>query len=673
MQIAGRSLSNVAAYTAKTASRTWRSSMVRHCLPLIKFHRYTCCLSLKARRIINGTGPAPGRREGKSASPNSYKLLPVASMWSSTRSLLFLPICFSTTLASFLTGTYPSPIDLTSQKSIVAASWKNFSQTTKNGLNSDDAGYAVIKNVTWSVGLFSLHDPAASSLQLHHTSAEVANSPNGTKKVDGDSIYRVASVSKLFTVFLAMTQLSEEEWNSPISRFIPELTTMPSPNGSAYTIDWDAVTPWALASQMAGIPQLGIAVGDSLVQAALGLVPDPVKTMGFPPEGAGDYAACLTFNCTAAAFAQSIRSETPTFQPWTNPAYSDLGFMLLGLVVSAARGAPIAQLYRDSLFTPLGMASSNATLPTGPKEISRLVVAEPTTFFLDGGVTTPSGGILSSLNDLNKLGVGLLNSTLLAPNVTRKWMKPVTHTPSLTFAVGAPWEIFRYIHPSTGKVTDLYTKLGDSGSFGGAMVVIPEYGAGISFAGTASNSALKSAVDNVILDTVIATVLPALEAQAQAEAKANFAGTYTSSNPKLNSTVTIAVDKATSPGKPKGLSVTRWISNGTDVLASDIFGGFHPVLLPSIPNPNAVADGPGQTTFQASTNLQLNSYLAPGAPKSVIGPFTGSYGTNIDWELAGQAFYAGVNEMMFVFNVDGSGRAVSLSPAATRATLQRQK
>lgn len=48
-------------------------------------------------------------------------------------------------------------------------------------------------------------------------------------------------------------------------------------------------------------------------------------------------------------------------------------------------------------------------------------------------------------------------------------------------SIGAPWEIVRYVNPETGKVTDIYTKLGDSGAYGGQVAIIPDYGCGWTF------------------------------------------------------------------------------------------------------------------------------------------------------------------------------------------------
>lgn len=64
--------------------------------------------------------------------------------------------------------------------------------------------------VTWSTGLFSIHDPEAKQLQYHYTSPQVKKG-NGPKDVDGDTIYRMASIIKLFTVLVGLLELSVDQ------------------------------------------------------------------------------------------------------------------------------------------------------------------------------------------------------------------------------------------------------------------------------------------------------------------------------------------------------------------------------------------------------------------------------------------------------------------------------
>ena len=135
--------------------------------------------------------------------------------------LFLLPICITSTLADFLGPTYQAPIDLTSDKSLIPASWKNFTSIFDAYLKGDKSiaseSFSGVEKVTFSVGLFSIHDPAAAKLQYHYTSPEIANGTQGTTKVNGDSNYRIASVSKLFTVFAGLLELTNEDWNRPLT------------------------------------------------------------------------------------------------------------------------------------------------------------------------------------------------------------------------------------------------------------------------------------------------------------------------------------------------------------------------------------------------------------------------------------------------------------------------
>lgn len=105
------------------------------------------------------------------------------------RAQVLLGLWSSLVAADYLTGFYPPPIDLTSNNSLVAKSWKELSSVfdaclrndqhtgPQNLVNSD------IGNLTFSMGMFSLNDPGAINLQYHYTAPEVATAKGGTNKV----------------------------------------------------------------------------------------------------------------------------------------------------------------------------------------------------------------------------------------------------------------------------------------------------------------------------------------------------------------------------------------------------------------------------------------------------------------------------------------------------------
>lgn len=587
-------------------------------------------------------------------------------------------------LADSLIGTYPPPLDLSSNNSIVTQAWKNlttaFDAYLKENETAGSEAFSGVENVTFSLGVFSLHDPATSKLQYHHASPETIKAVNGTNKVDADSIYRMASVTKLITVFGGMLELSEAQWNTPLSEVFPILGQYTRDHAGdsdpVGAIQWDSITPWALANQQSGFPGGGIAGVDLLALAIASGKPNAfADTYGFSPADISGLGPCWTETdpsaCTTDEIIKDASSLSPSFLPWTSPSYSNTGFIMLGLTISAITGKPMDDIYTNSIFGPLGMDSSRSSniLPTDQEEINRsVVVGDAAQWFGPGGASTPSGGLLSTTNDLSKFGINLLNSTLLPKSTTHKWMKPSSFTASLNYAVGAPWEIYRYIHPSTGKVTDLYTKLGDSGPYGGILVLIPEYDAGFSLLNGASNETLRSSAALVVLDSVAELLIPSLEAQAAAEATNNFVGTYVSPDTALNYSMTVSFNKSTVTGSLSGLSLSGWISNGTDSL--EFFGGVIPKLQPTIPNQSVA--GPGQVALKAAVSPQLSSYAT--ASELGVGPFTGFVATNADWTNgdALSTYYRRAAANLFVFDVDADGSALSVTPSATKVKLERK-
>ena len=282
-----------------------------------------------------------------------------------------------TVVAELLGPTYPAPTDLSSSDSKVQKAWtdlsKAFDETLKQ--NNTPPGFnnlAGAEKVTWSASLFSLHDEDATQLQHHYTGPQVANAANGTNVADGDSIYRVASVSKLVTVLAGMIALTDAQWNMSLSEIFPGLIA--SSNGTKNPIlgvQWDLITPYALASQLSGIATLGLPQADLLASyyinaAATNTTAAALEAKdGFPPLPLTVLGPCqdLLFDCTRAEFIKSIASSPPAQLPWATPGYSDLGFMVLGAAISKLTGKSLDDMYQDLIFKPLEMSSTHVNAP----------------------------------------------------------------------------------------------------------------------------------------------------------------------------------------------------------------------------------------------------------------------------------------------------------------------
>ncbi|KAI1853441.1 hypothetical protein JX265_012732 [Neoarthrinium moseri] len=155
------------------------------------------------------------------------------------------------------------------------------------------------------------------------------------------------------------------------------------------------------------------------------------------------------------------------------------------------------------------------------------------------------------LNDLNTVATGILNSTLLTPEKTTKWLKPTKHTAHLNHSVGG-----------AGVVMGVYTKSSGSGSKRGAMVLILHYGAGFDLI-VEFVPPLWSRWKQLALDAVVRELLPALKARTAAGAKASFSGTYRSTDSGLNMTLNAGIN-----GDVSSLNIMEQISNGAEILAN---------------------------------------------------------------------------------------------------------
>ena len=109
-------------------------------------------------------------------------------------------------------------------------------------------------NVTsFSVNLFSSHEET--SIFQYHRTAPILNSTSGTtREVTIDTVYRIGSVSKVFTVLALLLQDGKIGLDDRVTRFIPELGRgYEDSEDSLETVRWDDVTIGALASHLAGI------------------------------------------------------------------------------------------------------------------------------------------------------------------------------------------------------------------------------------------------------------------------------------------------------------------------------------------------------------------------------------------------------------------------------------
>lgn len=108
------------------------------------------------------------------------------------------------------------------------------------------AGQVNSNTTTFSIDVFSI--ATNESVYSYHHAAPALNGTLTAGKLDDESIYRIGSVSKLFTAYAILSTADIEVFEHPVTQYLPELAGNKGPG----KIIWEDVTVGALASQQAG-------------------------------------------------------------------------------------------------------------------------------------------------------------------------------------------------------------------------------------------------------------------------------------------------------------------------------------------------------------------------------------------------------------------------------------
>lgn len=280
----------------------------------------------------------------------------------------------------------------------------------------------------------------------------------------------------------------------------------------------------------------------------------------------------------------------------------------------------------------------------------------------DLGPTSPAGSIYSSTSDMVKAGQAILQSTLMTRARTRRWLRPLMQTGRLSTAVGAPWEI-RYLTLPDQRVTQLYTKQGDLGTYHAALVLSPEHDLGwvVLTAGTTGSSA--TGIRESLMNSFGRVFLPMAERQAEEEAGSNFAGNYT--DEATNSSATIRTGPSGSPG----LLVTSLISHGVQIVGSgspliQIYGvGQSARLYPSNLRATKAATC-GSGTYDSRLGFRA-TYFNATRPGEIQDPCLPA------WTALGAPLYGQVALDDWVFEMREDGQAEMLDVRLLRLRMER--
>ncbi len=125
------------------------------------------------------------------------------------------------------------------------------------------------------------------------------------------------------------------------------------------------------------------------------------------------------------------KATQPRFAPGTRWAYSNSGYVLLGLVAARAAGRPFGDVLRERIFAPLGMTRTLA-LQAGKNEVqdrayghTKQGVAFRESDQSSTSATLGDGGVYSCLDDLARWDEALRTGALLSEAELRLALTPV--------------------------------------------------------------------------------------------------------------------------------------------------------------------------------------------------------------------------------------------------------
>ncbi|KAK7730377.1 hypothetical protein SLS53_009077 [Cytospora paraplurivora] len=473
----------------------------------------------------------------------------------------------------------PSPISPSACAAVQAAIY-NF-ENNFNDFTSGFGGSAV------SVAVRSIHERNY-LLDLHYTPS--TRGPSSTDAVDANTVYRIASISKVFTVLGIL--LEGIGMDDPVTTYLPDLSSLRATDGiddNITAVSWDDITIGALASHMSGI---GLDLMDDLAD-----MPGNWTAMGFPQlDGSASSPRCSGMYglqpCPTDELFRDFSKHHPVYPPFTTPMYSNLGFDILGLVLERVSNKTFVEYIKESILDPLNLA--NTTTGTASSVLSQAFIPEQSTdqshWGVQHGYDNPAGGFLSTANDLMALGSAILNHSLLGAAATKKWLKPVSSTSTIGRDMGAPWEILRSSNLTTdGRLIELYTKGGDDGTYHSKLCLIPDYDVVVTILTAGPEADFTFAFS--LLSRLLSTLLPAIDQASREEAGISVVGTYMDTT--TNSSITLSLDDG------PGLGISGWSVRGHDVV--DIYSYITGVQgVPIVPRLYPVStQGGGKAAWRA--------------------------------------------------------------------------
>ena len=200
------------------------------------------------------------------------------------------------------------------------------------------------------------------------------------RAADAQTRFRIGSITKMFTA-VAVLQLVERgkiALDDPLAKYLPD-----APHAGEVTIR-------ELLMHTSGFP--------NYLDAALA-------------DGQASRPA------SPRELVATVAAEPLAFTPGTRYAYSNTGYVLLGMTVEKVTGASLAAYEREHVFAPAGMTQTTlAGVPSGTPLATGYAAVDGTPVpAYDVSWFYACGDGIATVSDLARFDVALMNGTLLKP------------------------------------------------------------------------------------------------------------------------------------------------------------------------------------------------------------------------------------------------------------------
>lgn len=237
---------------------------------------------------------------------------------------------------------------------------------------------------------------------------------DNAQQPDGDTVYEIGSITKVFTslILADMIEKGEVKPDDPVAKFLPATVKVPSRNGRQITL-------LDLSMQVSGLPRL----------------PSNLK----PADPANPYV-----DYDAAKLYDFLSSYTLTRDPGEKYEYSNLAVGLLGHALALKASLSYEELLRRRIFDPLGMNSTSITLSETQKRHlapGHGASLKPVKNW-DFAVLAGCGAIRSTANDMLKFLAANLELTDTPLKSAMRRMRSVTkETGTADLQIGMAWHV----------------------------------------------------------------------------------------------------------------------------------------------------------------------------------------------------------------------------------------